>query len=68
MWDGAYKRTIAANLRVAHEVVAVGFFSNIYLIYWKIPAKWGGEGRVLFNDVLLFTVIWRQTYGNGPFR
>ena len=30
------------------------------------------EGNVLFNDVLntlfLFTVIWRRTYGKGPFR
>ena len=28
------------------------------------------EGNVLFNDALghiLFTVIWRQTYGKGPF-
>ena len=24
LWDGAYKRTIAANRRVAHVVVAVG--------------------------------------------
>ena len=29
------------------------------------------EGNILFNDALntfCFTVIWRQTYGNGPFR
>ena len=27
------------------------------------------EGNVLFNNALntLFTVIWRQTYGKGPF-
>ena len=31
-----------------------------------------GKGNVLFNDALntfiLFTVIWRQTYGKGPLR
>ena len=27
------------------------------------------EGNVLFNDALnIFTVIWRQTYGEGPLR
>ena len=28
------------------------------------------ERNVLFNDTqhILFTVIWRQTYGKGPFR
>ena len=29
------------------------------------------EGNALFNDELntyYFTVIWRQTYGKGPFR
>ena len=29
------------------------------------------EENVLFNDALntfLFTVIWRRTYGKGPFR
>ena len=35
---------------------------------WKHPSE--RKGKVLFNDVLqhnLFTVIWRQTYGKGPF-
>ena len=31
----------------------------------------GKEGNVLLNDTLntfYFTVIWRRTYGKGPFR
>ena len=40
--------------------------SFIYII----PQR-GKEGNVLFNDVLntfLFMVMWRHTYGKGPFR
>ena len=32
LWDGAYKRTLVANLRVVH-VAAAGFLSEDYLSY-----------------------------------
>ena len=39
---------------------------------WRMRKKDGWkEGNDLFNEVLntfLLTVIWRQTYGEGPFR
>ena len=28
MWDDVYKRSLAANQRVAHEVAAAGFLSH----------------------------------------
>ena len=46
---------------------ALGFLPEQNLSLY--PGK--KEGNVLFNDALnmfLFTVIWHQTYGKGPFR
>ena len=40
--------------------------NSLYAVH--VPVK---EGNVLFNDALntlYFMVIWRQTYGKGPFR
>ena len=48
LWDGAYKRTLPANRRVAHVVVAAGFLARylsgplphvrhhitVYKMYW----------------------------------
>ena len=45
-----------------------------FVEHWLELDKWmegRKEGNVLFNDALntlYFTVIWRQTYGKGPFR
>ena len=39
-------------------------------LYWNYMLQREGEGIVLFNDTqhILFTVIWRRTYGKGPLR
>ena len=44
---------------------------STHFIYGYMASEGRKEGNVLFNDALkgyIFTVIWRQKYGNGPLR
>ena len=59
------------------EVSAVDLVENLLqfgillIVLSRIIALRRKEGNVLFNDDtqhILFTVIWHQTYGKGPFK
>ena len=64
------------------ECLCLGYKVLVALWFIVHQGEWGGgggvtcssmveEGNVLFNDALntfYFTVIWRRTYGKGPFR
>ena len=65
---------MAAAGFLSHQVPASGSARVCVCVgrRWEGVRSLGGKGKevFLFNDALkhiLFTVIWRRTYGKGPF-
>ena len=65
-FSAIFRRAFASRVFPPDVVEAIGMQHSSYFLSVRNGRK---EGNVSFNDALniLFTVIWRQTYGYGPF-
>ena len=65
-----YPSKKSITFRSAYIIIIIIIVDVVVVVIVNIIIYHKNEGNVIFNDALniLFTVIWRWTYGKGPLR